>query len=336
MSPRVRSSIAAGAVATRSTGSAVEISAIVHTRDSEATLDRALRSLRWVSELIVVDMESGDGTREIATRYGARILTASPAPRVDGIRNRYLTEASNEWLFVLDSDESVAADAADAVERLLDEHASAFDAFAIPRFNRIGDHVLRGSGWYPDHQIRLFRRGTVEWSDTTHQPPRVVTGLNRLLHLTPPDCLHIHHRNFRDLREFIERQAAYAINDRYPTEPEGFAFSDALARAYGELAERRAGSVDGDLSQALAMIMAWDQVIRGLLHWEGLEPRPPLDASAALPIAVARLDPQVASRRTRVLRMRAQLKGRLNRHPKLLGALREMRRRLRSVRGEGA
>ena len=150
----------------------MHLTGIVHTCNSAATLDRALRSLAWVSELIVVDMGSTDGTRDIAARHGAKVLSVPPAPRVDGIRNRYLSQASHDWIFVLDSDEYLAEDAARLVDELLAEHAAQFDAFAIPRFNQIGDHTLRGSGWYPDHQIRLFRRGAVEWSDATHQPPR--------------------------------------------------------------------------------------------------------------------------------------------------------------------
>jgi glycosyltransferase involved in cell wall biosynthesis len=306
----------------------MQVTAIVHTRNSEATLDRALRSLAWAAELIVVDMDSTDRTREIAARYNARIARTPEAPRVDGIRNRYLAEANHEWIFVLDSDEYLADDAAQSIEGLLAEHSRAFDAFAIPRFNQIGDQILRGSGWYPDHQIRFFRRGTVEWSDTIHRPPRVVSGLNRLHHLTPPECMHIHHQNYRDLGDLIQRQVVYAVNDRHATDAAAFSFSDVLARAYRALAERRDVAVDGDLSQALALVMAWDQVIRGLLQWERLDPRPPLGAAVALPIAAARLDPVVARRRSRALRSRARLRAFLSRHPKLFAALREARRRI--------
>jgi glycosyltransferase involved in cell wall biosynthesis len=313
----------------------MNVTAIVHTRNSAATLDRALRSLAWAAELIIVDMGSTDLTREIAERHNARIVQAPEAPRVDGIRNRYLAEASHEWVFVLDSDEYLADDAAQALERLLAEHSRTFDAFALPRFNQIGDQILRGSGWYPDHQIRFFRRGTVEWSDTIHQPPRVVSGLNRLHHLRPPECLHIHHQNYRDLGDFIQRQVTYALNDRYTAEPAGFELSDVLARAYRALAERRDVAVDGDLSHALAMIMAWDQIIRGLLQWERLEPRPPLGAAIALPIAAARLDPVAARQRGRRLHTQARLRSFLSRHPKLFAVLREARRRMQALSGAG-
>ena len=261
------------------------ITCIVHTRDSEATLERALTSVAWVDELIVVDMQSRDRTREIAAKHASRILEAPLARRVDGIRSRFLAEAAHDWILVLDSDEYLADDAQESVRALLREAADEFDAFAIPRFNSIAGQIMRGSGWYPDHQLRLFRKGTVRWSDGTHVAPKLLTGRERRRVLQPPDCLHIHHQNYADLAHFVRKQVAYALDDRYDDDPSRFRFDDYVTRAYQQLAARRDPERDGDLSRALSLLMAWDQVVRGLLHWERLDPRPPLPDSAVLPPA---------------------------------------------------
>jgi glycosyltransferase involved in cell wall biosynthesis len=262
---------------------APRISCIVHTRDSERTLERALASVAWADELLVVDMQSRDRSREIAARYATRLLEAPLVPRVDAIRNRYLEQAAHEWILVLDSDEYLADDAQDNVRGLVREAADEIDAFAIPRFNSIAGQILRGSGWYPDHQLRLFRRGTVQWSDATHVAPRLLTGRGRRRVLEPPGCLHLHHENYADLAHFVRKQLAYAVDDRYDDDPSRFRFEDYLERAYRELAVRRDPERDGDLSRALSLLMAWDAVVRGLLHWDRLRPRPPLPDAVALP-----------------------------------------------------
>jgi len=261
----------------------MKVSAIVHTRNSERFLETALRSLEWADELLVVDMESSDGTLEIAQRYAHRVLTVRPADRVDGVRNAFLEEASGEWILVLDSDERLAEDAGEELRRLVQEEGERYDAFALPRFNTICDQVLRGGLWYPDHQIRLFRKGTVEWEDAHHRPPRVLTGRDRLLELVPPDCPHIHHANYENLRDFVRRQVDYALTDRYDPDPPSFDIAEAMARAHEVFALRHDDETDGDLSHALALLMAWDSVVCGLLHWDSLEPRPPLEHLVALP-----------------------------------------------------
>jgi glycosyltransferase involved in cell wall biosynthesis len=263
----------------------MKITCIVHTLDSAATLEAALSSARWVDELLVFDMGSSDATVAIAGRWADRVVQIERAARVDGVRSRCLEEAGGDWILVLDSDESLAADAGAALRALIAEHGGTYDAFAIPRFNEIAGQIMRGPLWYPDHQIRLFRTGTVRWLDRHHAQPEVATGPHRLLELEPPACPHIHHRNYPDVRAFIRKQVEYALSDSYDPDPAAFDFSLYLAQAHRDLALRRDVACDGDLSHALALLMAWNAVIRGLVHWDVLDRRPPLAPGVALPEA---------------------------------------------------
>jgi glycosyltransferase involved in cell wall biosynthesis len=260
----------------------INITVIIHTRNSEATLPRLLESVKWAQERIVVDMESCDRTQEIARQYGAALLSTPVVPRIDGIRNNFLDRGSHEWVFVLDSDEYLAADAESAVMDLIKQHGQSFDAFAIPRYNMIAGQIMRGHSWYPDQQIRLFRKGCVHWSDTTHTPPAVLTGPERLHILEPPGCLHIHHLNYLSVEQFIERQVNYALNDCYPQE--GFSFERYVAKAYEEFGYRLDEKNDSELSFALATVMAWDNVIRGLIHWERTGKKESLRRAYSLPV----------------------------------------------------
>ena len=293
----------------------MKLSVITHTRNSAHDLRRLLEGVRWVDEVIVVDMHSTDDTRKIAAGAGARVFDVDPAPRVDGIRNQFLKEASHPWILVLDSDEYLSQDAEPLVKSLMAECKGRYDAVAIPRFNRIGQHIMRGSGWYPDHQIRLFLKGAVQWPDAIHQPPSVLTGAERLLCLQPPNCLHIHHDNYEDLAEFIRRQVEYALSDNYSKDPSSFHPADYAAKAYSEFARRHDRGNDGDVSTALSTLMAWDQVVRCLVHWDSLSPRPSLEEFFTLPVTTS-LPNEEANR---------QLAARDRRIAELEDALRKMR-----------
>ena len=265
-----------------------DLTVITHARDAEEDLARLLPTVRWATEVVVLDMQSTDTTARVAREAGARVISIPLHPRVDAIRNRYLEEARTEWILVLDADEYLADDAGELVHRLLVEHGANYDAFALPRFNRIGDRILRGSGWYPDHQVRLFRRGCVRWADATHQPPVIVTGSHRLLLLQPPQALHIHHNNYANLREVMERQLRYALQDVY--DPNTFDPDQYAAAALEAYAQRHQPEHDGDLSRALALIMAWDKTMRCLIHWDQLPTQPSLESFFTLPVAVTRRD----------------------------------------------
>ncbi|MEO5757326.1 MAG: glycosyltransferase family 2 protein [Mesorhizobium sp.] len=262
----------------------IAVSLIVHTRDSAATLPRLLATTSWAAERIIVDMQSSDATVEIARAAGCRVLDCAIVDAVDAIRNQYLPEARHDWMLVLDSDEYLAADAEEALCQVVAAHGDKFDAFALPRFNSVAGQIMQGSGFYPDHQIRLFRKGTVAWQQGNHRVQQVLTGAKRLRLLETPDCMHIHHENYLDIASFVARQARYALTDTYDPDPGNFDFSTYVAEAYAEFERRHEPSKDGELSTAVATVLAWDRIMRGLIHWDRLGRQHPLNAAFSLPI----------------------------------------------------
>ena len=259
------------------------ISIVTHTRNSARTLPRLLETTAWAGERLVVDMASTDETRAIAQAAGCRVMETPLSPVVDSVRNAFFEQAENEWIFVLDSDEYLAVDAPEAIGDLLKANTNT-DVFSIPRYNYIAAQVMRGSGWYPDHQTRLFRQGTVRWQDGHHRPPTISVEADRHRILEPPHCLHIHHQNYAGLSEVIEKQLRYALTDRYETEPEAFDFHAYLGESLAELKRRFDPGNDGDLSSALATVMAWDRIMRGLIHWDRLGRTPSLQYGYSLPV----------------------------------------------------
>jgi glycosyltransferase involved in cell wall biosynthesis len=266
-----------------------KISCIVHTCNSEATLAKCLKSIAWVDELLVVDMESDDLSVEIARQWGATVLTTSKVPRVDGIRNIFVEKACGPWILVIDSDEYLADDGEKLIRTLISEDEQQVDAFGLPRFNYIAGQVMMGSGWYPDHQIRLFKKGTIIWEDTNHTPPHPVSQTIKVKYLLPPGCLHIHHINYNNLKHFIQKQLNYALNDNYDSDLNNYNFQDYLAESYEVYAQIYDPLKDGDLSRALALIMAWNSIVKGLIHWEKLDRRPNLGDAFCLPLSTVQV-----------------------------------------------
>lgn len=260
------------------------ISLIVHTRNSAHVLPALLRTTAWCDERIVVDMVSTDATVELARAAGCRVVTIEQEPFHDRLRNRFLGQVTHPWTLVLDSDEYLASDAEEGLRAAVATSAVNVDAVSIPRFNTIAGRTLRGSGWYPDFQVRLFRSGSIRYSDAHHQTPQLVDPTRRVVRLEPPGCVHIHHENYASFVDFIERQTTYAATDIYDESPERFDFTSYLARAAQEFDNRLDSDADGDHAYALALLMYWNQIVRGLLHWERLGYRPPLPTEPPLPM----------------------------------------------------
>jgi len=82
------------------------VSVIIPTRDSEATIERCLKSLMEESyenlEIIVVDNHSGDRTIEIAKKYGAKIYLKGPERSAQV--NLGAEKSSGKYIYRVDSD----------------------------------------------------------------------------------------------------------------------------------------------------------------------------------------------------------------------------------------
>jgi glycosyltransferase involved in cell wall biosynthesis len=96
------------------------ISVIVPVYNGEAELARCLGALRnsavAPTEIIVVDDGSTDGSKEVAARFGARVLSTGGRSGPAKARNLGAKEAKGEVLFFLDADVVAQADAVGRVE----------------------------------------------------------------------------------------------------------------------------------------------------------------------------------------------------------------------------
>ncbi|NBQ76728.1 MAG: glycosyltransferase, partial [Acetobacteraceae bacterium] len=79
------------------------VSALIPTLNAAASLGATLAALQGqVAETIIADGGSTDGTCDIATQYGARVI---PADRGRGVQLRAAAEAATQpWLLALHAD----------------------------------------------------------------------------------------------------------------------------------------------------------------------------------------------------------------------------------------
>src|SRR5215831_3443600 len=85
----------------------MKISATIITLNEEANVQRALESLGWADEIIVVDSGSSDRTVEIARRFTDKVIVKD-WPGYSAQKNFAAEQASNDWIFSLDADEELS------------------------------------------------------------------------------------------------------------------------------------------------------------------------------------------------------------------------------------
>jgi len=159
------------------------ITALLHAKDEELRLGRALETLFPCAEILVVDHASVDATRRIARRYGARIVSAEN----DSLRSHYLDVARYEWIFCLAPTESIS----EGLQATLLEWSAlpsediAEAAFSVPVRRQVGECWLEVLA----PEIRLIPRHWARWRDGEEFPaddPSAVALVGELLRFEFP------------------------------------------------------------------------------------------------------------------------------------------------------
>ncbi len=150
----------------------MQVSVTVITKNEEQGLRASLESVRWASEIVVVDSGSTDRTVEIAKEFAAKVLHHDFIDFASQ-KNYANSQASSNWILNLDADELCTPELAREIAQLPEEGPA---GYWILRRNQFQGRWIRHCGWYPDYKLRLYRRGAGEWQGKVHESMQVGKG----------------------------------------------------------------------------------------------------------------------------------------------------------------
>ena len=176
------------------------ISVILITKNAAAHIERALRSVAWADERIVVDCGSDDATVALAQPLATRVDT-HPWSGYGAQKNHAASLATHDWVLSLDADEAITDGLRDQIAALPLTPETA--AFRMPRVTWYLGRWIRTTDWYPDRAVRLYDRRRARWDDRPVHEALLVDGPIADL---PGE---IEHRPYADVAEHLGRMNHY-------------------------------------------------------------------------------------------------------------------------------
>src|SRR5882762_11573536 len=140
------------------------LSVVISAFNEEKRIARCLESVEFADEIIFVDNSSADNTVAIAKKYTKHIFTRENNFMLNVNKNFGFTKATGDWILCLDADERVTPELAEEIKNVLDRRQETKDqkpinGYWIPRKNIIFGKWIQNSIWWPDYQLRLFKKG---------------------------------------------------------------------------------------------------------------------------------------------------------------------------------
>jgi glycosyltransferase involved in cell wall biosynthesis len=177
------------------------LTGVILTNNEEHNVEDCIASLRWADEVVVFDSGSTDRTVERAQTAGARVIH-HPFENYSAQRQAALDAVEAEWIFFVDADERVTPELAVEVREKIERPER---GWWVPRHNYIFGHRMRGTGWYPDYQLRLLHRASAHYDVTrpVHEFAEIEGETGRLEHP-------LVHYNYDTAAQFHAKQRRYA------------------------------------------------------------------------------------------------------------------------------
>ena len=242
-----------------------KISAFVIAYNRADTIGTCLRALRFADELIVIDKSSTDASPSIAQTYADHLLTVPWTPTVEATRALALSLCRHDWILFMDDDECLDPAAADHIRAELRNPTADIYEFAL-RHYILGRHDPRAYYW-PEHHVRLFRRGAVTFSPTVHAG--ITRHSARQMRFPSETAVTIHHLSNTSVAGWIEKTNRYTASaDRagIGAGPDGLA-AFAHQRIDHWFSQTRDPAPNG-YPAAAALLRAVYDIVDALKSWE--------------------------------------------------------------------
>jgi glycosyltransferase involved in cell wall biosynthesis len=246
-----------------------KISIVISAFNEEKNIERCLKSLSFADEIIVVDHESSDETAEIARKYTKKVFEQKNiSAEIDLQKNFGFTKATGDWILSIDADEEVSGELAKEIKTVIKNQESTVNGYWIPRKNIIFGKFIENTGWFPDPQLRLFRKGKGKYVKAHVHEPLQLEGESAYL---KQFLIHYH---YQTISEFLKKTInIYAPNEAKEYLDKGYQFSyfDAIRFPLNEFLSRffaRKGYKDGFHGLMLSLLMAFYHFIIFAYLWE--------------------------------------------------------------------
>lgn len=249
-----------------------KISTVVNVVDAEVDfLPDCLNSVKsFSSEIIIVDMsfEKKDELEKIAKKYNAKVYSHPFVSYVEPARNFGISKVTNDWILIIDPDERIGRKLSRKLQKIVVNNEA--DYVNIPRKNIIFNKWIQHSRWWPDYNVRFFKKGKVEWGNRIHSIP-ITNGVG--IDLLPNEKNAIEHLHYSSIEQFIERMNRYTTQQAKNLYDEGasFAWTSILTKPLSEFNSRffkGQGYKDGVHGLVLCSLQSFSELVSVFKLWQ--------------------------------------------------------------------
>ncbi len=236
------------------------ISACIITLNEAGNIAECIKSMDFVSEVIVLDSFSDDDTCTIAESLGAKVYKQKFLGHIEQ-KNKALSFASMEWVLALDADERVSPELRSSILEIFRNKPN-YDGYRFHRSTWYLTRWIKHGRFYPDKQLRLFKKDKAIWGGKNPHDKIILTGQFCDI---PQDILHYSYENIFDHVKTSNNFSSIQSKQLVTSNRGQFPILKMMLKSHWTFFESyflRRGFMDGREGLIIALISSFSMLIR--------------------------------------------------------------------------
>ncbi|MBI4041341.1 MAG: glycosyltransferase family 2 protein [Deltaproteobacteria bacterium] len=248
------------------------LAVVLLTRNEAQRIETCLESVAgWANEIIIVDGNSTDTTRDICQKYTHKIFVRPFGGSFSEDRNFGAAQATSEWILQLDADEMVPHSFKQKFETIRNNPTHA--AYKTRRKNFFLGHCMNQGPWYHYIQV-LYLKDKARFYGDVHERLECGGSLGILE-------AEIEHHPFQSIEQWVTRQNRYttlAAKEIFETKgvlPRKMIRRQLLYKPFKmswKLYVTKKGYRDGFHGLLFSLLYGFEHFLKWVKYWELTQP----------------------------------------------------------------
>lgn len=174
------------------------LTAVILAKNEENNIKKAMESVNFCNEIILIDDNSTDNTIGIAKKYKTRVLKRALNNNFAAQRNFGLEKSRGDWILFIDADEQVTPDLRNEIQQVI-ENGGLYSYYIKRRDYFWGRELRFGEVSRARNKgfIRLIKKNSGTWDSPVHEAFKTTLPTGRLRN-------YLEHYPHQTIKEFLQ------------------------------------------------------------------------------------------------------------------------------------
>jgi len=150
----------------------MQITAIILAKNEESRIHKAIQTVSFCDEILIIDDESTDKTAEVVKKAGGQFISHPKQNGFAGQRNWAMEQAKHDWILFIDADEGISEDLKKEIGHIVKQKKSDISSYFIPRRDYFWNHEMKHGETRNARTVgivRLMKKDSGVWMGSVHE-----------------------------------------------------------------------------------------------------------------------------------------------------------------------